>query len=154
MNKERKREGRIVPVKEWKYGWIRKIVWNVKERVLLLAPEFRCLVFLELYNSCMLMLPILHLVIVLVLLSIAKTFLDLVLQIQIITKTFQSLVFLLIGQTSDYVLEFKLSLGTTIISYILPFSLRLECCKVSLLIKVHSELLILDVVWQQLQRWL
>ena len=154
MNKERKREGRIVPVEEWKYGWIRKIVWNIKERVLLLAPEFRCLVFLELYNSCMLMLPILHLVIVLVLLSIAKTFLDLVLQIQIITKTFQSLVFLLIGQTSDYVLEFKLSLGTTIIIYILPFSFRLEFCKVSLPIKVHSELLILDVVWQQLQRWL
>ena len=100
----------------------------------------------------MLMLPILHLVIVLVLLSIAKTFLDLVLQIQIITKTFQSLVFLLIGQTSDFVLEFKPSLGTTIISYIFSFSLRLECCKVSLLIKVHSELLILDVVWQQLQR--
>ena len=100
----------------------------------------------------MLMLPILHLVIVLVLLSIAKTFLDLVLQIQIITKTFQSLVFLLIGQTSDFVLEFKLSLGTTIISYIFSFSLRLESCKVSLLIKVHSELLILDVVWQQLQR--
>ena len=100
----------------------------------------------------MLMLPILHLVIVLVLLSIAKTFLDLVLQIQIITKTFQSLVFLLIGQTSDFVLEFKLSLGTTIISYIFSFSLRLECCKVSLLIKVHSELLRIDVVWQQLQR--
>ena len=100
----------------------------------------------------MLMLPILHLVIVLVLLSIAKTFLDLVLQIQIITKTFQSLVFLLIGQTSDFVLEFKLSLGTTIISYIFSSSLRLECFKVSLLIKVHSELLILDVVWQQLQR--
>ena len=100
----------------------------------------------------MLMLPILHLVIVLVLLSIAKTFLDLVLQIQIITKTFQSLVFLLIGQTSDFVLEFKLSLGTTIILYIFSFSLGLECNKVSLLIKVHFELLILDVVWQQLQR--
>ena len=98
------------------------------------------------------MLPILHLVIVLVLLSIAKTFLDLVLQIQIITKTFQSLVFLLIGQTSDFVLEFKLSLGTTIILYIFSFSLGLECNKVSLLIKVHFELLILDVVWQQLQR--
>ena len=83
------------------------------------------------------MLPILHLVIILVLLSIAKTFLDLVLQIQIITKTFQSLVFLLIGQTSDFVVEFKLSLGTTIILYIFSFSLRLECCKVSIDLKTN-----------------
>lgn len=57
-----------------------------KKRVLL-APQFRCLVFLVLYNSCMLMLPVIDLVSNL-LLSIANTFLDLVLRTKIDTISF------------------------------------------------------------------